>query len=89
MARTRAFVQALDAVTWHHYYTAGRGGVVSTAEYLDPSFLDGYVQVAQLAQSDVARFRARTGTPQPMLWCECCTACSIHATTTADECTCR
>ena len=22
----------IHAVTWHHYYTAGKGGVVSTAE---------------------------------------------------------
>jgi hypothetical protein len=36
-------------VAWHHYYTAGRGGVVSTAEYLDPAFLDLYVDAAQAA----------------------------------------
>ena len=54
-------------MTWHHYYTAGKAGVVSTEEYLDPGFLDGYVQAAQRAQAAVAQFRARTGA-QPMLW---------------------
>ena len=58
---------ALSCVTWHHYYTAGKGGVVSTAEYLDPQFLDTYVDAAQVASAAVQKFRADSGT-NPMLW---------------------
>ena len=58
---------ALSCVTWHHYYTAGKMGVVSTAEYLDPQFLDTYVDAAQVASAVVQKFRADSGA-NPMLW---------------------
>lgn len=48
-------------------YTAGAGGVVSTPEYLDPTFLDSYVAAAQLAQAAVNKFKADTGA-SPQLW---------------------
>jgi hypothetical protein len=41
--------------------------VVSTPEYLDPSFLDGYATAAQLAQTVVQKFKADTGA-SPELW---------------------
>ena len=54
---------ALGAVTWHHYYTAGRGGVVSAAEYLDPAFLDSYVDAARAASAAVGGAAVLVGGP--------------------------
>lgn len=48
-------------------YTAGAGGVVSTAEYLDPICLDSYIAAAQLAQAAVTKFAVDTGA-SPQLW---------------------
>ena len=47
--------------------TAGPGNPVTTSQYLDPSFLDGYVTAANLAASAVNKFRSDTGAA-PMLW---------------------
>ena len=57
----------VDVVTWHHYYTAGKGGVVTVSQYTDPAFLDTYVGEAKQAEGQFLAYQ-KTTNPAAQLW---------------------